>query len=102
MREKQLALVLMTYLVFMTIGSERNAFALEVGESASIVFKDVNTKDNDRETNLLDGRELFMKRQIAKKYVRVVDKKIFYLETVVSEGIPVVFVHGNFASSKWF
>ena len=102
MREKLLAVVLMTYLVFMTIGSERNAFALEVGESASIVFKDVNTKDNDRETNLLDGRELFMKRQIAKKYVKVVDKKIFYLETVDSEGIPVVFVHGNFASSKWF
>ena len=41
-----------------------------------------------------------MERSIAEQYVRIVDKKIFYLETVGDDEIPVVLVHGNFASSK--
>lgn len=77
-------------------------FADGIEDNASFVFMDVNIKDDERGTSMLDRRELEMKRMIAENYARIVDKKIFYLETVGSEGIPVVFIHGNFASSTWF
>mgnify|MGYP000849591216 FL=1 len=36
------------------------------------------------------------------EYAEVSGKKIFYRETGDKRGIPIVFVHGNFASGKWF
>lgn|GEM_PF-236167 len=77
-------------------------FAYETKEVSSNCALNVNMRSEEHRTHKSDRRDLVMERSIAEQYVRIVDKKIFYLETVGDDEIPVVFVHGNFASSKWF
>lgn len=47
-------------------------------------------------------RYLAMKKKEQGKYVKIADKKLFYRESGDPDGLPVLFVHGNFASGKWF
>jgi branched-chain amino acid transport system permease protein len=103
MQEKRFVVIIIIVVSF-SIGVflAEHVFADGVEDNASFVIIDVNIKDDEREISMPDRRELEMKRTVSENYARILDKNIFYLKTVGSEGIPVVFVHGNFASSTWF
>ncbi|TYB84106.1 MAG: alpha/beta fold hydrolase [Kosmotoga sp.] len=47
-------------------------------------------------------RWLAMNKKEKGKKINISGKNIFYRETDNKEGTPVVFVHGNFGSNKWF
>ncbi|MDD2334083.1 MAG: alpha/beta hydrolase [Mesotoga sp.] len=93
-------IIVLSFLIGVFLAEQ--VFADGIEDNASFAFMDVNIKGDEKETSVPDRGELGMKRMVVENYARIVDKKIFYLETVGSEGIPVVFVHGNFASSTWF
>lgn len=75
-------------------------FDLSYGQIHSIERDDLSGSDGD--THSLHGRYQDSMEQPKSRYVKVLDKKIHYLEVGKPGGIPVVFVHGNFASGKWF
>ena len=76
------------------------SFDLFYGQIYSIESDDLSNIGED--THSLHGRYQDSMEQPKSRYVKVLDKKIHYLEVGKPSGIPVVFVHGNFASGKWF
>lgn len=100
--EKLLIVVLVMCVVYACLFQTERFFAFENKEIFTNSILVINMRNEERETDKSDRRDLVMERSIADQYVRIVDKKIFYLETLGDEGIPVVFVHGNYGSSKWF
>jgi len=76
------------------------SFDLFYGQIYSIESDDLSNIGED--THSLHGRYQDSMEQPQSRYVKVLDKKLHYLEAGKPGGIPMVFVHGNFASGKWF